>query len=160
MHDSLLALNEQFTLNTGLFLNCLDGVDDEAASRRPGPESNSIAFIACHLLDARGYLARFVGAEYESPYQALFDRAQRLEDMEQVPPVEGLRSAWRKVSDVLSERFPALTAEALRRESPQMFPIGDRSVRGGIAFLLTHEAFHIGQLAYVRKYLGLGPMSY
>ncbi len=160
MHDALQALNEQFTLNTRLFLNCLDGVDDEAAASRPGPESNSIAFVACHLLDARCYLARFVGAEYENPYQELFDRVQRIEEMEEIPPIEGLRSAWQDVSTVLSGRFPELTAAELGRESPQKFPVNDGSVRAGIAFLLTHEAFHIGQLAYLRKYLGLGPMSY
>lgn len=160
MHDSIVALHEQFMLNTRLFLNCLDGVDDDAALSRPGPESNPIAFVACHLLDARSYLARFVGAEYENPYQELFDRAQRMEELEEIPPIEGLRSAWHAVSTALSGRFPKLTAAELGRESPQKFPVNDETVLGGIAFLLTHEAFHIGQLAYVRKYLGLGPMSY
>ncbi len=60
----------------------------------------------------------------------------------------------------MSGRFPELPTAELGRESPQKFPVSDTSVLGGIAFLLTHEAFHIGQLAYLRKFLGLGPMSY
>ncbi len=60
----------------------------------------------------------------------------------------------------MSERFPALSAGELGRESPQEFPVNDGSLLAGIAFLLAHEAFHIGQLAFLRKYVGLGPMSY
>ena len=33
-------------------------------------------------------------------------------------------------------------------------------VLGEIAFLLQHEALHIGQMAFLRKWLGDAPMSY
>ena len=42
-------------LNTRLFLNCMEGVDDAVAARRPGPETNGMGFLALHLLDARYY---------------------------------------------------------------------------------------------------------
>lgn len=160
MHDSLRSLNEQLELNTRLFLNSLDGADDDAALARPGQESNHMAYIACHLVDARCFLARLVGVDIENPFKALLDPVQSVNDLEKYPPLEGIRSAWHEVSTALSQRFPALSAAELRRESPQKFPVNDKSVLGGVAFLLAHEAFHIGQLAFLRKYVGLGPMSY
>ncbi|HEX9723580.1 MAG TPA: hypothetical protein VGC53_04790 [Vicinamibacteria bacterium] len=43
----------------------------------------------------------------------------------------------------------------------QPFPIEDgKSLLGCITFLLEHEAFHIGQIALLRRYLGLGAMKY
>ncbi len=160
MHDSIRALHAQFELNTRLFLNCLHGVDDDAALNRPGPGSNHMAFVACHLLDARCFLARLVGAVYANPYQERFDAAQGIEEMRDFPPIDGLCAAWREASTALSGCLPGLTADDLERESPQKFPVNDPSLRGGIAFLLAHEAFHIGQLAYLRKFNGLGPMGY
>lgn len=160
MHDSLRSLNEQLELNTRLFLNCLDGADDKAALDRPGAHNTHMAFVACHLLDARCFLARLVGIDFENPYKTLLAPVQSVEDLDEYPPLDGIRSGWREVSAVLSERFPALSADELSRESPQEFPVNDGSLLGGIAFLMAHEAFHIGQLAFLRKYVGLGPMRY
>ncbi len=160
MHDSLRSLNEQLELNSRLFLNCLDGADDDTALGRPGPDSNHMAYVACHIMDARYFLARLVGVDIENPYKELLDPVRSVDDLEKYPPLDGIRSAWRQVSAILSERLPALSAGELGRESPQQFPVDDGSVLGGIAFLLAHEAFHIGQLAFLRKFVGLGPMSY
>jgi hypothetical protein len=147
-------------LNTRLFLNALEGVDDAAAQLRPSDETNSMIFIACHLLDARGFLAGLVGIEYRHPYKEIFDAADSFAELRELPPLEGLRTAWRDVSSLLAERFPALSDDELRRESTLKFPVEDTSVLGVIAFLLGHESFHIGQLAILRKYYGLGSMSY
>jgi len=83
-----------------------------------------------------------------------------LYEMKSFPPVDAVDAAWRQVSDLLLQRFPALSAAALGEESTQEFPVEDRTVMGGIAFLLLHESFHIGQLAYLRRCVGLAPMSY
>ncbi|MGB7490782.1 MAG: hypothetical protein WBN62_10660 [Thermoanaerobaculia bacterium] len=39
------------------------------------------------------------------------------------------------------------------------FPFEDPSMAGGIGFLLHHEAYHIGQLALLRKFHRLPAMS-
>jgi uncharacterized damage-inducible protein DinB len=38
--------------------------------------------------------------------------------------------------------------------------VDDGSVAAGLAFLLTHEGYHIGQMALLRKYLGHPAMAY
>jgi uncharacterized damage-inducible protein DinB len=159
MQEAIGPLFEVLKLNTRLFLNCLDGVDDEMARQRPSADTNSIGFLACHVLHARYYLAGFLGLEAVNPFQELFDSAHDVNDLE-VPPLDGLRSAWVELSAQLVDRLPVLGEAELGRDSGQEFPVEDGTVRGAIAFLVQHESFHIGQLALLRKYFGLEGMAY
>ncbi len=46
MNDALVPLVRTLDLNTRLFLNALDGVDDKIATSRPNESTNHIAFVA------------------------------------------------------------------------------------------------------------------
>ena len=162
MNDRIVALNEQLSLNTRLFLTSLEGVDDAVARRRPGEKTNNnnMVFIALHLVDARSFLARYVGLDFQHPFKDLEDVASIEEMEERFPDIDEVRDVWRELSGRLAARFVDLTDKELLAPSEQDFPVDDGSVLGGIAFLLGHEAFHVGQLAFLRKYFGLEPMAY
>lgn len=160
MNDRIAPLYEIMALNTRLFRNTLAGVDDASAQIRPGPEANNMTFIAVHLLDARAWMARFLGLQYRHPFEDELASVTSIDDVERFPELESIVTAWNDVSGRLGERLPSLTGEEIERESEQEFPIGDRSVLGGMTFLLQHESFHIGQLALLRRLLGFGAMSY
>lgn len=159
MRESIAPLYELVKLNSRLFLNCLDGVDDATARRRPSPDTNSIGFLACHTLHARYYLASFVGLEAVNPFQEQFDSAHDVNDLE-VPPLDELCSAWSELSAQLIDRLPGVSEADLVRAAGQEFPVDDGTVRGAVAFLVQHESFHIGQLALLRKYFGHEGMAY
>jgi len=159
MDAQVAPLYEMLKIDTRLFENSLDGVDDQRAQIQPSDGANNMVFIALHLLDARAYLARYIGIEYQHPFTDL-EAVRSIDEMPSFPPVTPVRAAWRQVSDLLLERFPMLSADELSQESAQEFPVEDRTVSGGIAFLLLHESFHIGQIAYLRRCVGLAPMSY
>ena len=159
MEAQVAPLHAMLKVNTRLFVNALEGVDDEAARMRPSGETNNAAFVALHVLDARAYLARYLGLEYQHPFGGL-EGVSAIEDMADYPTLEDILGAWREVSDLLEQRLPTLSTDELEKESSQPFPIDDGRVVGGLAFLLLHESFHIGQLALLRKYLGLSSMSY
>jgi uncharacterized damage-inducible protein DinB len=159
MIEAIAPLHELLKLNTRLFLNCLDGVDDTVARERPSPDTNSIGFLACHILHARYYLAGFFGLEAVNPFEELFDSAHDVNDLE-VPPLDELRSAWIELGDQLVARVAEVTEAELGRDAGQEFPVDDGTVRGAVAFLVQHESFHIGQLALLRKYFGLEGMAY
>jgi uncharacterized damage-inducible protein DinB len=159
MQEAIVPLHELLKLNTRLFLNCLDGIDDATAHKRPSTDTNSIGFLACHVLHARYYLASFVGLEMANPFQELFDSAHDVNDLD-VPPLDELRSAWSRLSAQLIDRLPGVTEAELGRDSGQEFPVDDGTVCGAVAFLVQHESFHIGQLALLRKYFGLEGMAY
>ncbi len=154
-------LEEMLKLNTRLLMNCLDGVDDSTARNRPNDRTNSLAFIATHVLDARVYLARCLGADVRNPFDPLLADVQTIEDVHDLPSLEEMKSVWMEITNVLETRVAAVTGEELARSSPQPFPLesGD-TILGALAFLLQHESFHIGQMALLRKHYGFSPMNY
>jgi len=163
MDTRVIPLHANFQLNTRLMLNCLDDVTDEMARTRHGPEVNSIAFIALHLHDARHYLAKYLGVVEPDPFQQITEATSGIEDIDIYPSLGEMRTAWMEVSLALEQQFIHLTAKMIDRPSPADapdFPVEDSSVLGGIAFLLLHEAYHLGQMALLRKLHGLPAMSW
>jgi len=160
MNAALGPLCKTLNLNTRLFLSAVDGVDDTTSLKRPNANTNHIAFIGCHVTDARYYLARCAGCETQSPFREL-ENARSIEEVKEFPPMEEIRAAWTHISEVLSDRLPRLSEADLKREMERPFPIEDgKSLLGCVTFLLGHEAFHIGQIALLRRYSGLEAMKY
>jgi len=160
MEASVKPLLTQTRLNTRLFLNVLDGLDEEQAKHRASVETNNVLFTVCHMLDARYFLANLLGAGAECPYQELFDSARTCDDFKEYPPLDRLKSSWTEISAVLEDRMGRVGEEALNRAPPIEVPVDDGTVLGAVAFLAQHEAYHLGQLGFLRRYHGLGPMSY
>ena len=160
MHPLMAAHEKTLLLNTRLFENCLDGVDDATACRRPNEHTNHMAFLACHLVDGRYFLAKLLGSVAVCPFAAQLQGVRSVEQLREVPSLADVRAAWAVSTAILSEHFGELGEDELRQSTPQEFPIEDRTVLGAVAFLLQHEAFHIGQLAFLRKLFGLGAMRY
>lgn len=145
-------------LNAALFRRALEGVDQATGERRPNDHTNSLAFIACHALDARFYLMKLAGHERTNPWQALFDSAKDIKTMKEYPPLYELEAEWDELHQATVEHLTAMTSEELEAECSAQFPTKDRSILGGIAFLAFHEAYHVGQMGLVRKYFGLDPV--
>jgi uncharacterized damage-inducible protein DinB len=152
---------ELLKLNTRLFLNCLDGIDDRTARDRPNDRTNSLAFIAAHVLDARFYLARCLGADVRNPFDPLLAHVQTIEDVRDLPSLEEMKSVWMEIANLLETRLAAVTENELTGPSPQPFPLeSGGTILGALAFLLQHESFHIGQMAMLRKFYGFSAMNY
>lgn len=160
MDPRVAPLHATLRLNTRLLLNCLDGLDDTAGGARPNERTNSIGFIAAHLVDARHLLARVTGLEVTPPYGGALENVRSVEDMGVVPALAETRTIWRDISERVEEQLARLTTDVLDAPAPQRYPIDDRSVLGAIAFLMQHDAYHIGQLALLRKFHGAPAMRY
>lgn len=160
MDPRVLPLDATLRLNTRLFLNCLDGLDDATGNARPNEHTNSIGFIAAHLVDARHLLARVLGIEAPPPYGGVLEMARSIDDVASVPTLAETRTVWRAISDRVAGGLARLESDALDAPAPQRYPIDDRSVLGAIAFLTQHDAYHIGQLALLRKFHGAPAMRY
>ena len=119
-----------------------------------------MAFIALHAIDARYFLVKLLGEAIESPFKKSLENVNSIDELVKYPKLGAILSSWSKISALLKKRFSTVTEDALMQDSPQPFPVEDKSLLGGIAFLLEHESFHIGQLALIRKYLGYDPMGY
>lgn len=154
------GLRAAFALDTRLFLNAVEGITDTQAAKRPDGRTNSIAFLAAHLVDVRHFTLGYLGKPAVNPLADTLRDVGGIEDVTGLPDLETLRTYWREVSTRLEAVADTLDADALEAPSPQHFPIDDDTVLGGLHFLLHHEAYHIGQLALLRKHHGLPAMAY
>lgn len=147
-------------LHTRLFLNCLERMDDEAASLRVGGHTNSAAFVAAHLVDSRAWTARMLGVDIPPPFGGAVAYGSSMEAVQSMPTLAESTEEWLAVSALLEVRMQALTAADLAADAGLRFPIEDGSLAGALAFLLHHEAYHIGQLSLLRRAAGLPAMEY
>ena len=148
------------SLHTRLFLNCLDEMSDEAAGLRVGGQTNSAAFVAAHLVDSRAWTARMLGVDLPAPFGGSVAYGSAMDDLAEVPTLDSAREEWLAVSTVLESRLAALTPADLTSPASQRFPIDDPTTGGALTFLLHHEAYHLGQLALLRRAVGLPAMRY
>ena len=155
MTPSLVPIVEILELDTRLFEKALADLDREALVRRIVANSNPIIWIAGHLTWARFSMAGLLDAKLTFPFPPVFGRGAVLGDEASLPHADEVLSAWRDVSDILADRLSEATEAQLMAPSPRPLPIGDKTILGMIAFLTYHEGYHIGQLALLRKALGL-----
>ena len=156
----LQASADTCRLNSRLLLACLDGMDDDAAQNVLVPGTNHVAFLALHLVDCRCLLLKMLGEPMKHPFGATYRDAKGIEDIEEFPTVDQLRTAWRETGRALRDALENMTEERLAAEPPYKFPVADKTFAGAVTFMSQHESYHVGQLAMLRKGLGLGPMSY
>ncbi len=158
--QALAPLGDLFSLNTKLFRNALAELDEVDATARPNGHSNNVSFIAGHLVETRAWMARYLGAETAAPFGGVLEHATSIDHIPELPKLADVRLAWDEVSRTVAGRLSTLSDTELGAPSVQQFPGVANTVLGGIAFLVQHESYHVGQLAFLRKYLGRPPMSY
>lgn len=67
------------------------------------------------------------------------------------------------MADVCSKvepRIETLTEPELSLPGPTRFPLAENTLTAGTAFLLQQEFYHIGQMALLRKFVGLPAMRW
>jgi hypothetical protein len=143
-----------YQVNSRLFEKALDGLSPEHLVKCVSDASNPILWIGGHLANTRFGLCAMLGRKLHRPWGDLFNRSAARPSAEGYPDLSVILGAWTEVSAALMTRFEELTAAELQAPSPQPFPIPDKSMRGAIAFLAYHEGYHLGQIAYVRRWLG------
>ena len=70
------------------------------------------------------------------------------------PSSDALLDAWREVSGLLAGVLGSVSEEALSQPAPNGPPSPDGKISGVVNFLAIHETFHLGQISYVRGWLG------
>ena len=153
---------ESFRLCTTLFRNCLDGIVDGLARRRLTDNTNDLLFLTIHLVDARYYMELVMGGSYNAPFPGLEEISSVNDLPDDAPSIATVLGLWNQISPTLETRFEDLTESHLSAESPFKFYPKDaaQDVRMALSFLIHHEGYHIGQMALIRKGLGLPAMRY
>jgi uncharacterized damage-inducible protein DinB len=145
-------IDGMFKYNTGLVTKAIADVPADQWTKKPGNGSNHMLWVVGHVIWARGNAAKALGSTWSLSWAKQFARGAETGDMSNYPPVDEIRKAWADVSGELATVFPQASAELL--DQPHDKPTFDGKVGGFIAFLAYHETYHVGQLGYLRKWLG------
>jgi uncharacterized damage-inducible protein DinB len=63
-------------------------------------------------------------------------------------------AAFEDLSSHVTEGLENASEESMKSEAPPKSPPGDGTIAGVINFLAFHETYHVGQIAYLRCWLG------
>ena len=158
MENDLAYIVGLFETNNGLVKKAIEGIPPERWVERPNDSSNHMLWIVGHLVWCRGNILKTLGAEgVPLPWGSLFGRGAQLTTQDQYPSVEEIRTTWDAVSERLINTLPKVAPEVLA--TPHDKPTLDGKTGGYIAFLGCHEAYHAGQLSYLRKWLEHGQVA-
>jgi uncharacterized damage-inducible protein DinB len=156
METNLLYVGGIFKTNTDLFKKATDGVQPADWFATPGDNSNHLMWLAGHVIANRGAVIKTLGGAWSTPWGAVFARGAKAAPPDQYPAVDEIRSAWNEVSARLLTAVADARAELLASPAPKGPPSFDGKIGGLVAFLALHETYHVGQAAYLRKWLEYG----
>jgi hypothetical protein len=159
-NPQISALIEQFDLQTRLFNNVLKDVDSGNFKKLPTATTNNYEWLAGHVLNARYNISNILGLNVKSPCGPQFDNFKPYDASISYPSVQEIRKDWPQISEKFIAKLGEVGDEFINSPAPFKVPVSDSTMKGIIAFFAHHEAYHIGQLGYLRKYLGLPAMSY
>ena len=145
-----------FKANTDIVSRAINDVAPEDWFRKPGDDSNHLLWVMGHLVVHRGMTLKLLGGQWESPWGQLFARgAERVAD-EKYPSAEELKTEWQKISADLVPAVRNASEDVLGKAVAAGSPSFDGKVSGNITLLAFHDAYHAGQVGYLRKWLGYG----
>jgi hypothetical protein len=154
----LVAIVSQLLDSTRLYTKALSGIGHEDLLTRPGPRSNPLIWVAGHLVQQRTRLLGAFGPPRQIPWEDLFRTGSVIGDLRLYPTTGELEAVWRSASEELMRRIEATPEERLAGPAPDWLISHDGTLRGGLSYAAFHEAYHVGQMGYLRKWLGFDPL--
>ena len=156
---SIAHLPGSFHFSADLFAKATADLSPADCFHRSGGTGNHMLWMAGHLGFARCTALKVLGSTWTRPWIDLFGRgAVALEDSK-YPSVEEVMAAWNETSRILPETLAAATQQTLAAPPPPGLPSFDGKMSGVVSFIAIHEAYHVGQAAYLRRLLGHSQIS-
>lgn len=154
------TIKHQFDLHTTLFNNVLSEITNENADKRLNTQVNHLKWLAGHVTNVRLGLLKMVGLPEDNSLEEFFAHGSKINDSINYPSLETIVAKWNEVTSKIENALSSVPEAILASDSPVNVPFGDKTTKGFLAFLMHHEAYHIGQMGILRKYLGNEAMKY
>jgi uncharacterized damage-inducible protein DinB len=155
MDPVVAAYGQLLAIQTMLVNRALAALSEEEIWRRPAAEANSVGWLLGHITTARNGMVTVLGGDPErAAWLTSFGRGAQVAERDAYPPTSDVVETLKRINAKLKARMEAATEEELGAPSPLKTPSPDPSVRGTVGFLIFHDGYHVGQIAYVMKLLG------
>ncbi len=140
--------SSMFQFQGGIYKNALENLTDELAHQRPSDKSNHTNWLLGHILHCRYMLANMIGVEAKNPFDKTYWGA--IED-KTYPEINEVTKHFPSISSLLVDKLSSMTdAELDAKPAPDKPSTADI-----VSFFVYHEAYHLGQIGYARKMIGL-----
>jgi len=156
MESDITNIKGMFKANTSILDKAITDINTDDWFRKPGDDSNHLMWLLGHIVVHRGHTLKTLGVDWDNSWAQLFARGtERLADAE-YPSAEEMQNAWKQVSEKLSEALRDPSGQVFAQEAPKGPPSFDGTISGTVAFFAFHDAYHVGQVSFLRKWLGYG----
>lgn len=145
-----------FATNSALLTKAFDGVEDDQLWQRPSRENNPMLWIAGHMAGTRALMLNVLGSLFDTGWGTLFARGAVVGEEATYPRKSEILQVHGQIADRIQAVLRGMTASDLAREAPPgPRPPSVRTVGELIGFFALHDSYHLGQIGYIRKSLGL-----
>ncbi|MEW5795960.1 MAG: DinB family protein [Candidatus Zixiibacteriota bacterium] len=145
-----------YRINTGLFRRATELLDIKDIDHRPLDIGNSFRFLAGHITFYRHKIATTMGIKTTFRWTELFDLGARPQEPAAYPSLDQIITSFNKITDPMLKRLETI-ADGELDGAPSFtvqVPGTVNTVGGIISFGALHEAYHVGQMAYLVRLLG------
>ena len=156
METDFRNISGMFRTNTDIINRAIADVRSEDWFRKPGDDSNHLMWLLGHVVVHRGLVLKTIGGQWDSSWAPLFTRGSERVDDAEYPSIEQMQKAWNQISEQLKTALSGAPEDVLAKASPEGMPSFDKKLSGTVAFLAFHDAYHTGQVSFLRKWLGYG----
>jgi uncharacterized damage-inducible protein DinB len=147
------ALNYQF--NSKTLRESVSDLSPDEWLRSPDDKLNHIVWIVGHMAYCRGRILHFIGTEWAPPeLNELFNRGSKLQPGSVYPSPEWLLNTWSESGHAMAHAFENISENLLAQPATQGPPSLDGKLSGMLGFMAIHETYHLGQISYLRGWLG------
>ena len=143
-----------FAANDGLIRQTLSDLPADALWKQPGGQGNSIMWIVGHITQTRAGMLSLLGERASTGWGELFRRGAQRQDPSAYPDPQAIKAAGVELSKQLHAKLAAITEPELAAPVTTVKLPNVNTVVDALAFFAFHEAYHVGQLGYVKKALG------
>lgn len=143
-----------FNANNDLITRALDGLSEDDLRRRLSDHSNSMFWVLGHIVHTRGGLLRLLGEDYRTGWGDVFRRGASELDRQEYPTLSSIERVREEIIGRVRARLASVEDDQLSKPAPTSPAPNVETVRDLIAFLAMHEAYHVGQLGFIRKVMG------
>jgi hypothetical protein len=152
MNPLLAGSAQMFRISDFYLRQSVRGLGPEHLTRRTR-QANSILWTAAHVAVGRLRLLVLLGELVEIPWVDVAGRGAD-EDVAALPDLSAVLACWLESATRLGRRLEQLSDADLVAPAHVDLPGSDGTVLGTVNYFAFHEAYHIGQMAVLRKALG------
>jgi hypothetical protein len=149
----------QYRTSDYLFAKALDGIAESDLYRRPTSVTNHMLWIAGHMADTRVLSLRALHATFDLPWGDCFQRGCEVRADSEYPSIATVADILKTEGTRLSELLASVPDERLMQPATGVGVPRAQTLLDEITMVAWHEAYHLGQLGYVRKALGYSALA-